>query len=201
MKYLFGASGHAKVVAEIITSNSKSKIEGFFDDYKILEHFFNRPFLGKFENFNFSENAKIIVSIGDNKTRQQVVNRLQIGFFSAIDQTAKISASAKVETGTVIMPNATVNADTKIGAHCIINTSAVVEHDCVIQNFSHVSPNATLTGNVFIGEGTHIGAAAVVLPNIKIGKWCVIGAGAVVTKDIPDHTVVVGNPARIIKTN
>ena len=38
-----------------------------------------------------------------------------------------------------------------------------------------------------------------VIPNINIGKWCVIGAGAVITKDVPDYSLVVGIPGKIIK--
>lgn len=54
-------------------------------------------------------------------------------------------------------------------------------------------------GKVYIGEGSFIGVNAVILPNVNIGKHVVVGASAVVTKDIPDFTVVSGNPARIIK--
>lgn len=51
-----------------------------------------------------------------------------------------------------------------------------------------------------IGEDTWIGTNVVVMPNIKIGKFCIIGAGAVVTKDIPDYSIAVGVPAKVIKT-
>ena len=50
-----------------------------------------------------------------------------------------------------------------------------------------------------IGDDSWIGANAVIMPNVKIGKMCIIGAGAVVTKDVPDYSVVVGVPAKIIK--
>ena len=52
-----------------------------------------------------------------------------------------------------------------------------------------------------IGEGALIGAGSVILPGIKIGKWVTVGAGSVVTKDIPDHTIVIGSPAKILKYN
>ena len=42
-----------------------------------------------------------------------------------------------------------------------------------------------------------IGAGSVVLPRLRIGKYSVVGAGSVVTRDVPDHTVVYGNPARL----
>ena len=47
--------------------------------------------------------------------------------------------------------------------------------------------------NVWIGEGVAI------MPNVRIGKNAIIGANAVVTKDVPENTVVGGNPAKIIK--
>lgn len=55
-------------------------------------------------------------------------------------------------------------------------------------------------GRIDIGDDVFIGAYAIVLPNVKIGSRVVIGAGSIVTKDIPDNSVAVGNPARVIGT-
>lgn len=55
-------------------------------------------------------------------------------------------------------------------------------------------------GRVDIGNDVFIGADAIILPNVKIGSKVVVGAGSIVTKDIPDNSVVAGNPARIICT-
>ena len=62
---------------------------------------------------------------------------------------------------------------------------------------SHIGPGATLAGNVRVGKYSFIGTGAVILPNIKIGKECVIGAGSVVTKNVPNFSIVYGNPAKI----
>lgn len=53
--------------------------------------------------------------------------------------------------------------------------------------------------SVYIDDWSFIGAGAIILPGIKIGKYCIIGAGAVVKGDIPDYSIVIGNPAKIIK--
>jgi acetyltransferase-like isoleucine patch superfamily enzyme len=53
---------------------------------------------------------------------------------------------------------------------------------------------------VTIGSGSWIGARAIILPGVTIGTRCLVGAGSVVTKDVPDETLVVGNPARIVRT-
>ncbi|ARP99352.1 acyltransferase [Pseudorhodoplanes sinuspersici] len=52
-----------------------------------------------------------------------------------------------------------------------------------------------------IGRNCFIGARSIILPGVKIGDGCVIGAGSVVTKDVPPHTAVAGNPARILRQN
>ncbi len=52
-----------------------------------------------------------------------------------------------------------------------------------------------------IGEATYIGMRAIVIDHITIGAHSVVGAGAVVTMDVPDHVLVVGMPARIVKEN
>ncbi len=52
---------------------------------------------------------------------------------------------------------------------------------------------------VEIGDGSDIGAGAVILPGVRLGKGVQVGAGAVVTKDVPDYSVVAGNPARVLR--
>lgn len=54
-------------------------------------------------------------------------------------------------------------------------------------------------GPVTIGDDSWIGAGVIILPGITIGKGCIVGAGSVVTRNVPDCTVVVGNPARVLK--
>lgn len=55
-------------------------------------------------------------------------------------------------------------------------------------------------GRIDIGDDVFIGAAAIVLPNVKIGSRVIVGAGSVVTKDIPDNSVAVGSPAKVVGT-
>ena len=55
-------------------------------------------------------------------------------------------------------------------------------------------------GKVVIKDGAHIGIGAIIMPGVTIGEGAIIGAGAVVTRDIPPYSVVVGSPAKVIKT-
>ena len=198
--YLYGASGHCKVIIDIIKSSTSKQIEAVFDDFKNSNVLEGIPIL-KFNKTNFNKENELIISIGNNKLRKKIADKIKPTFITAIHNSAIISKTSIIEKGTVIMPKVVVNAAAIIGQHCIINTSAIVEHECVLEDFVHVSPNSTLCGNVKIGEGTHIGAGVTIIPGIKIGKWCTIGAGSVVVKDMPDNVVAVGNPAKVIKVH
>jgi acetyltransferase EpsM len=193
--FLFGASGHGKVVADIILSSmSKITIEAIVDDNPKVEAILSIPVVKTNELF-LQQKKECIICIGDNLIRRKVAEKINATYLTAIHKSAVISHFSNIGEGTVVMANAVINPDAVIGKHCIINTGAIVEHDCIIEDFVHISPNASLAGAVTVGEGSHIGIGACVIQGIKIGKWATIGAGAVVIKNVPDYAVVVGNPA------
>jgi sugar O-acyltransferase (sialic acid O-acetyltransferase NeuD family) len=194
---IYGASGHCKVILSIAESNN-FEIEAIFDDYTTITSINNNKIVGKYIA-TYMDSLKIIVAIGNNRIRKKVTEYISHNFIKLIHPSAIVDAYSFVNLGTVVFHNSVIQRNTHIGKHCIINTNASIDHDCVIEDFVHISPSATLCGNVAIGEGTHIGAGATIIPNIKIGKWCVIGAGAVITKDVPDYSLVVGVPGKIIK--
>lgn len=199
MIILYGASGHGKVIFEILEANGIIP-DAIWDD---------APKSG-FWNYNvttpdFSETKdihKVIISIGDNLVRKKIADKIQeqCGFITAIHPSAILSARTIIGLGSAVMAGVVINADSKIGEHSILNTNCVVEHDCILGDFVHLSPNAILCGNVMVGDLTHIGAGATVIPGITIGKNCIIGAGAVVIRDVPNNSMVVGSPGKIIKT-
>lgn len=186
---IIGASGHGSVVADIVLAN-KDRIVGFLDDD------LSKKSLGVIERFTDYPNAKFVIAIGDAKKREEIANRLNCRWYTAIHPSAIISPSAAIGEGTVIMPNAVVNANAEIGAHCIINTTAVIEHDNVIEDFSHISVGAKLGGGVTIGKSSWIGIGASVNNNITVCDNCTIGAGAVVVRDINEAGTYIGVPAK-----
>lgn len=197
--YLYGASGHAKVVIDIL--NSKGiKILGLFDDNPEIKSLLNFSVVGGFSANALKDNS-LIITIGVNSTRRKIVYSLpvSVNYGIGIDASAIISNFAIIGNGTVIMQGAIVQSSTVIGKHCIVNTHASVDHDCIIEDFVHISPNSCLCGGVYIGEGTQVGAGSVIVPGIKVGKWSIVGAGSVVLKDVPDNVLVLGNPARVVK--
>lgn len=191
--YLYGASGHAKVIIDILRANNET-IEALFDDNESITHLLDYPVLRPSQ-----ARGPLIVSIGNNKIRAKIVASLPVSFGKAIHPSAVVSDYANVGEGSVVMQGAVIQSCAQIGKHCIINTGASVDHDCHIEDFVHISPHCTLCGNVSIGEGTWVGAGSIIIPGVKIGKWCVIGAGSVVTEDLPARVLAVGNRCNIIK--
>lgn len=193
--YLYGASGHAKVIMDILQATGEP-VDGLIDDNPSLSSLLGIPVLHGETGL-----SPVIVSIGDNATRERVVGKLTGKFGKAIHPTAIISPTAEIGEGTVVMQGAIIQSNARVGKHCIVNTGASIDHECLLEDFVHVSPHATLCGNVQVGEGSWIGAGATVIPGVEIGRWSVVGAGSVVTRDVPDNVVAVGNKCVVIGDN
>lgn len=195
--FLYGASGHCKVVIDILVLN-KVAIKTIIDDDVSKKDILGIAVLHS-SKIILGDKQKIIVAIGDNAIRKNIVEKINSSFYRAIHPSAVVSRYSVIGEGSVVMAGVIINADATIGAHCIINTAAVIEHDCHIGDYVHVSPNATLSGSVIVKEGAHIGVGASIIQGITIGRWATVGAGAVIISDVPDYAVVVGNPGKPIK--
>ena len=196
---IIGASGHGKVVADIVV-RSGDQVIGFLDDNPELGcEFVGFPVLGKVGQFQEYGDCWFVVAIGNAQIRENIVNQLQgVKWHIAIHPSAVISdLGVKIGEGTVVMANAVVNPGASIGKHCIINTSAVVEHDNPIDDFAHTSVGAKLAGTVHVGKRTWIGIGASVKNNISICQDCMIGAGAVVVKTVVRPGTYIGVPAKL----
>lgn len=189
---LYGASGHAKVIIDILNAQGIAITE-IYDDFSNSQSLNNIPISKPIKS-----EGKGIVSIGDNQIRKKVVESNVFNEYDiAIHPRAIVSPFAEIGEGTVVMQGAIVQAGAKIGKHCIINTGASVDHDCIIENYVHISPGVNLCGNVQVGEGTQIGVGSSIIPGVRIGSWSLVCAGSVVIEDIPSNCVAGGNFCKV----
>lgn len=195
--FIYGASGHGKVILDIFQTQG-IPIAGFIDDDISKTEFVGLPVFRYEQVYDVS--ANIVMGIGINRIRKSIVGKISNPIINAIHPSSVISEHSIIGLGTVIMQMAVVQSGAKIGRNCIINTKASVDHDCIIGDFVHISPGATLCGNVTIGDLTWVGAGTIIIQGITVGKNVTIGAGSVIIKDIPDNVTVLGNPGRIINS-
>lgn len=192
--YLYGASGHAKVVKDI-AKLAYVDVPCLIDDNPAVKELDGLKVVHSAEGL-----SPLIVTIGDCQTRRKIVEKLGVReYLTVVHPKAVLADSVKLGTGTVVMAGAVLNPYATVGDHCIINTSASIDHDCKIHDFVHIAPHCTLCGEVEVGEGTWVGAGTTIIQGIHIGKDCFIGAGSVVVKNVPDGSLCYGNPSRIIK--
>lgn len=199
--FVFGASGHAKVVIDILEKQDLFAIACIADDDRSRkgETFCGYTIEGGRDELIATRLRRGIVAIGDGAARRSVALSLGqrgLRFVTAVHPFTAIGHGVNIGDGTVVMAGAVVNADSILGEHVVINTGATVDHDCRLALFVHVAPGAHLCGAVTVGEGSFICAGATIVPNRTVGARVTVGAGATVLHDVPDDVVATGTPAR-----
>lgn len=148
----------------------------------------------------------------------EVDPRAAVGDGTRIWHQAQIREGASIGRDCILSKGVYVDRDVTIGDRVKIQNGACVYHGSTIGDGVFLGPGVILTndlvpravtpegeakgdedweeGRIEIREGAAIGAGAIVLPGVTIGMWAMVGAGAVVTRDVPDHVLVVGAPAR-----
>ncbi|MGD0778526.1 MAG: acetyltransferase [Candidatus Solibacter sp.] len=206
---IIGASGHAKVVIDIIEQQGSFKIVGLIDSFKEPgARLMGYDVIGREDSIpQLIATEKItggIVAIGHNWVRHQMAKNIRerapgFVFVNAIHPSARIAREVALGHGIAIMAGVSVNPGTRIGDFCFLNTNSSVDHDNTLGEFSCLQPNAATAGNVKIGAFSAISMGASVVPGVTIGSHSVIGAGSTVLAGIPDFVVAYGTPCRVIR--
>lgn len=107
----------------------------------------------------------------------------------------KINASGVVLFArTILMPCCDIKDFVQMNVGCVIG------HDTVIGKYSTLSPASMIMGNCKVGKGCLIGVGTTTREKIEIGEWCVTGANSTIVSYIPDYSMAVGTPAKVIKS-
>ena len=202
---IFGAGGHARVIADII-KKSGDEIVGFLDDNADIQGktiFDSKIVLGDTSEESVKKyvDCYFIIGIGSNRVRKIISEKYSnLKWYTAIHPSSIIGSDVSIKEGTVIMAGTVINTGTVVGKHCIVNTSSSLEHDNILEDYVHISPGSHLAGTVRISEGTWICAGVTIINNITIGKNNIIGAGATVIKNIEEeNSTFVGIPVKKLK--
>lgn len=133
---------------------------------------------------------------------------------------AQVREGAVIGDDCILGKNAYVDEHVRVGNRVKIQNNASVYSGSVLEDGVFIGPHVCLTndrhprsvnedgslkgasdwepGTILVRMGASVGASAVVVTGVTIGRWALVGAGAVVVRDVPDHALVAGNPARQI---
>jgi sugar O-acyltransferase (sialic acid O-acetyltransferase NeuD family) len=197
---IFGAGGHARVVADaaqamaagwqlLASDRNDAVCHG-----ELLPGIALRPL-----SQCLPLPAAVHVAIGDNAARARESQALGLErLLTVVHPAAVVSPHATLAAGCFVAAASVLAPGAHVGTGTLINHAAVVDHDCVLGAFVHLAPGAVLGGQVRLGEGVLVGSGAVVQPGCVVVAGARIGAGAVVCRDITAPGVYVGVPARRI---
>lgn len=210
---ILGGGGIASIASWIMDRRGDAETVGLINDmvgvgleigtkkkFKVIGNSENVPNLIKNTEYKF------FIAFHGMQREQEVYQKVcsfQIPaerLYSPIDPTAVVAFDySEIGPGVMIGPLAQVGPDVIIGENTVILGNAFVGHDSTIGEFCHIATNATIGALVRIGNACHIGMNATIREKTKIGNYCLVGMGAVVLNDIEENTIVVGNPAKMLR--
>lgn len=211
---ILGGSGIGMIVASIINDNKDVELLGFLNDYEPVGSSIGKyckiPVIGTTGDIDrYIQDSDVyffIAYVGMQKEKQvyEKIKNFKIPgerYYSAIHHTAVYNPNfSSIGRGVLLAPLSQVGPDVTISDNCILLPNSYVGHDSTLNRFAHIATNAVVGANVHVGKAVHVGSNATIREKITIGDFSLIGAGAVVIKDVPANSVVVGNPAHILRT-
>ena len=206
--YILGVGGSTPVFMELAMACGYT-VAGLYhyNDDRTGEIDHGVSIVGSFADLYRSDlRGKIfMLSQGDMQIRSEVTNRIKdLGgkIPTIIHPTAIVSPYANIsEDGVIIGAGCVIQADAKIKSNAVIRDQALICHQTTIGNYCFVGPKALIGAHIVVGDFAFIGQDALLVSGKvgKVGAHSMVGAGAVVTKEIAEHSLVVGNPARVIR--
>lgn len=211
---ILGGSGIGMIAASIANELGYYKVLGFLNDVlpegTMIGKYNQIPVIGNTNDLpKYLEDDETLIFIAyvgmqKEKTVFEKIESLNIPvkkFATLIHPSAIIPKGfCKIGEGVMMAPLSQLSPDTTIEDNCILLPNSFVGHDSTLKKFAHIATNAVVGANVVIGRACHIGSNSTIREKVKIGDYCLVGAGAVVLNEVPDNSIVVGNPAHILRS-
>ncbi len=187
-------------------------VEGFLNDYLFLENdtrfLRGLPVVGRLEDApKFAQRGYKFVfgifPIGHGDLREKAWRRMNVSsdrLLTIVHPSAFLSPGVILEPGAIVSPGCFLFCDAKIGRCSFLASGVTVGHDSSIGPFSHIADGAMISSYVNVGKGSDVCLRATILEMLSVGDYSVVGSGSLLTKDAGSNEVLVGVPARLLKS-
>jgi sugar O-acyltransferase (sialic acid O-acetyltransferase NeuD family) len=211
---ILGAAGNCIDILDTINAinallpEPRYQCIGFLDDDKtkrgsVID---GVPVLGGLDSISQYRDAFIVNGIASPSSfriREEIIKRLALPherYETIVHPTASVSLLARLGRGTVVFQNVSITTNVSLGNHVYILPNSVVSHDCIIGDCTCLAGGVVVCGSVTIGQSCYLGANSTIKQDVAIGDECLIGMGSVVVDDVESNSLVVGNPAKFLRS-
>jgi sugar O-acyltransferase (sialic acid O-acetyltransferase NeuD family) len=210
---ILGTGGNSIDILDTVNErNAHSKIPqyecvGFLDDDQQQwgKEIWGVHVLGPLESAPQYPDAYFVNGIGSERNfwkKAALISKTRVPldrFETIVHPTASVSHMATLGKGVVVLQHATIANQARIGHHVIILPNSVISHDVVIGDYTCITGGVCISGLVSIGRDCYLGTSSSIIGGATIGNGCLIGMGAVIRHDVPEKSVMVGNPAKLLR--
>lgn len=150
--------------------------------------------------------SHFIIAHGLPSVRQELFTKFkEFGFdrklVSIVSERASIADSAKIGKGSIIFAGALLSVDVVVEENVVINANSILGHDVRVNKHSVISSMVNIGGNSVVEESCFLGMGSSIKERIVLHAKSTVGMGSVVFKTVPNNSLVLGNPARVIKNS
>ena len=209
---VMGGTGSGLIASCIIDLLPNLKLMGFLNDrYSIgteLGKFRKVPVIGNSKDihkFIQGNNVYVILAYKTMKKEKEMwqqylnLNIPREKFINIIHPTAIIPRDhCQIGKGILMAANSQLSADTIISDNCILFGNVFIGHDTMLERYVTVANNASIGAEVQIGKAVHIGSNCTIRQGVKIGDYSLVGMGSLVLHDVPENTMAIGVPVKIV---
>lgn len=210
---ILGGSGIGMIACSVANDLGIYNVLGFLNDVvpvgTLIGKYNKIPVIGTtldVDHYLTDENNVFFIAYVGMQNEEEVYNKIDSLKIPSNRYATLIHPSAivpkgfcKIGNGVLMSPLSQLSPDTTVEDNCILLPNSFLGHDSTMRRFAHIASNAVIGGNVDVGRAVHVGTNATIREKIKIGDFSLIGSGAVVLNDVAPNTIVVGNPAKLLR--